>query len=488
MTILIPNTATSLTGLPMGFLTFLYRLHVRFTPWQRELIEERRRQLDESHQGRYPSYEEILSDWGQINLPSWIRDQRNQMTGPACNSKFVKGMLGSGAPGVMLDLEDSVAFDNWQRISEGHEYIQRALAGEYDPPVVAGEQGTIIFTRVRGLHMGQAGIFTGETEELVSASLFDVALVCYQLTLDKLRHPPCFYIPKTDRSAEGKWWSQVFQTIEEELHWPEGSIKCMALVESHCLAHELDLFICNLRRYLIGLNLGRYDYLASFGDHLLGDPNYVIPDVPIPHDLPWFQAVRPLVVEACHRRGIFAIGGMTARFPDKADAELDVTALAVLEKDKRNEADKGFDGAWTGHPRQNDIATAQFPFPNQLDRRHFDIGCPNLRPLATGIGQITLEGSHEAARTAIRYFGRWLIGEGATLIDGHMEDRATFRIRLVMLAQRLRHGHLTTQQLTSIFSEELERIGTFLDVPSEVLQRARNLCEQLVINEEFDPV
>lgn len=485
-TILTSNTATSLDVLPAGFLTFLRLLHERFTPRQQELTDLRSSYLQSSRRGVHPTHltEQPPNDWW-IELPSWIRDQRNQMTGPACNPKFVKGMLQSGAPGVMLDLEDSLAFDNWQCIVEGHEYIQRALAGEYDPPVVAGEQGTIIFTRVRGLHMGQAGIFAGE---LVSASLFDVALVCYQLTLDTLRHPPCFYIPKTDRAVEAQWWCEVFQAIEQELNWPQGTIKCMALVESHRLAHELDSFIYWLREHLIGLNLGRYDYLASFGDHLLGDPDYVIPDVPIPHDLPWFQAVRPLVVEACHRRGIFAIGGMTARFPDKADADLDTTALDVLERDKRNEADKGFDGAWTGHPRQNAIAMGQFPFPNQLHRRHPDIGEPNLRPSAAGVGQITLEGSREAARTAIRYLGRWLMGEGATLIDGHMEDRATFRIRLVMLAQRLRHGYLTPAQLTSIFTEQLEQVRGFMDVPSETLRQARGLCERLVIVEEFDPV
>ena len=45
---------------------------------------------------------------------------------------------------------------------------------------------------------------------------------------------------------------------------------------------------------------------------------------------------------------------MTALYPSREDAELNARALAVLEKDKKNEANQGFDGAWTGHPDQND--------------------------------------------------------------------------------------------------------------------------------------
>ncbi|MGA9445706.1 MAG: malate synthase A, partial [Candidatus Sulfotelmatobacter sp.] len=63
--------------------------------------------------------------------------------------------------------------------------------------------------------------------------------------------------------------------------------------------------------------------------------------------------------EICHHRGMLAIGGMTALYPSREDAELNARALAVLEKDKKNEADYLMDGAWTGHPDQNTIAVEQ---------------------------------------------------------------------------------------------------------------------------------
>src|SRR5205807_8310676 len=66
---------------------------------------------------------------------------------------------------------------------------------------------------------------------------------------------------------------------------------------------------------------------------------------------------------------MLAIGGMTALFPSREDPELNARALAALTQDKKNEANSLMDGAWTGHPDQNEIALRQFPQPNQLHAR-----------------------------------------------------------------------------------------------------------------------
>src|SRR5207253_8031568 len=89
----------------------------------------------------------------------------------------------------------------------------------------------------------------------------------------------------------------------------------------------------------------------------------------IPHDVAFFQNLRELIPEICHKRGILAIGGMTALYPSRTDPELNERALKVLAADKKNEADSLMDGAWTGHPDQNEIAVAQLPYPNQLHTR-----------------------------------------------------------------------------------------------------------------------
>src|SRR6201997_80506 len=118
--------------LPKGFIEFLVPLHEQFTPWQRTLIEKRDQALEASLRGHLPDYlpssKATTSAW-RIELPAWCQDQRNQMTGPADDGELVVKMLNSGAPGVMLDLEDSMA-NEWEHLTRGIANILAALHGE----------------------------------------------------------------------------------------------------------------------------------------------------------------------------------------------------------------------------------------------------------------------------------------------------------------------------------------------------------------------
>src|SRR5246127_2241440 len=161
----------------------------------------------------------------------------------------------------------------------------------------------------------------------------------------------------------------------------------------------------------------------------------------LPQALAFLKIFRLLMPELCHKHGLLAIGGMTALYPSREDPELNARALAVLEQDKKNEAVALMDGAWTGHPDQNQIAVDQFPFPNQI-KTHKAVGerYPNLRPKPTGVGKRTLTGTRAAVRTVIRYRNGVLNGKGASLLDGYMEDLATDRIYRLMIAQRMKHS------------------------------------------------
>src|SRR4029077_10366714 len=133
----------------------------------------------------------------------------------------------------------------------------------------------------------------------------------------------------------------------------------------------------------------------------------------IPHNVAFFQNLRTLMPEICHKHGMLAIGGMTALYPSRDNPELNARALAVLERDKKNEATCLMDGAWTGHPDQNAIAVAQFPAPNQLNKRpRLSTTRPDLRPSPKGVGSTTLEGTRAAVRTVIRYRHGVLNGKG----------------------------------------------------------------------------
>src|SRR5947199_1320726 len=492
------------------FIEFFAPLHQRFSPWQESLIAERKRALAASLDGEKPTHHypgmAIRNGW-KIELPEWCQDQRNQMTGPADDAELVVKMLNSGAPGVMLDLEDSTV-NEWEHQRLGVENILEALRGtltyfdkKRDKLVGIKPSPTVIWIRPRGLHIHQSGILG---DELTSAALVDVTRIAFRVDPGELKHPLAFYIPKSESADEALWWRDLFQAIAEARGWPRDYIKCMALVESHPLAFQMEEFLYNLRDHILGLNLGRWDYMASLIDFNLTDPDWVLPDRnTIPHDVAFFQNLRELMPEVCHKRGMLAIGGMTALYPSRTDAEINGRALEVLKKDKKNEAVCGMDGAWTGHPDQNQIAIEQFPFPNQLKMRapHSE-RYPNLRPALNGVGKKTIAGTRAAVRTIIRYRDGVLHGKGASLLDGYMEDLATDRIYRLMIAQRMRHGGVmdesgdeiphTAQFVHRLFDEELENLlsdSNRKDEGSdETLRDARRIAEAMVMNEEFDPI
>src|SRR5713101_4842432 len=301
------------------FIEFFAPLHRRFSPWQESLIAERKRALAASLDGEKPTHHypgmAIRNGW-KIELPEWCQDQRNQMTGPADDAELVVKMLNSGAPGVMLDLEDSMA-NRWKHTMRGVHNILEALAGRltYFDHKRGREIGiepskTVIFTRPRGLHLHQAGVLPGE---LLPASLFDVALVTYQADFAALKHPLCFYIPKSESADEALWWRDLFQMIARAKGLPPNAINCMALVESHPLAFQMEEFAWNLREHILGLNLGRWDYMASLIHFNLENPEWILPDRnTIPHNVAFFQNLRNLLPDICHKHGLLAIGGMTA--------------------------------------------------------------------------------------------------------------------------------------------------------------------------------
>jgi len=149
---------------------------------------------------------------------------------------------------------------------------------------------------------------------------------------------------------------------------------------------------------------------------------------------------------------------------------------------------------------------AQFPYPNQLQKRPKNASrYPDLRPVPTGVGTRTLKGTRAAVRTVIRYRHGVLSGNGASLLDGYMEDLATDRIYRLMIAQRVVHRDLVTinddmvrpvkhtpELSTNRSDEELDRLlkelpaGTPAE-EAERFRRAREISEAMIVQGEFNP-
>jgi malate synthase len=144
---------------------FFLPLHRRFTPRQQELAMKRTEILQASLEGEKPTHrfpsDTVRNGW-RIALPDWCRDQRNQMTGPADDAELCVKMLNSGAPGVMLDLEDSCV-NEWSHHQIGVSNILACLRGQLtfyykkrDRNVSIQPSSTVILIRPRGLHLNQA--------------------------------------------------------------------------------------------------------------------------------------------------------------------------------------------------------------------------------------------------------------------------------------------------------------------------------------------
>src|SRR3984893_12930640 len=498
--------------LPKGFFDFLLPLHKQFTRWQRELAAKRAEVLQLSHEGKAPDYlpasNATTTRW-RIELPEWCADQRNQMTGPADDAELTVKLLNSGSPAVMIDLEDSTA-NAWEHILlavkntiAAHQYELNYEDKKRGKKVTVQRSKTVTWVRPRGLHISQGGVIENE---IMSASLFDLALIWYQLEPASLPHNFSVYIPKSESAEEALWWRDLFQAFAKSKGLPKDYIKCMALVEAHPLAYQMEEFLFNLREHCLGLILGRWDYMASLIHFMIEDPNWILPDRnSIPHDVAFFQNFRTLMPEVCHKHGAHAIGGMTALYPSRTDKELNERAMKVLKQDKENEANCLMDGAWTGHPDQNEIAVAQFPYPNQISKRpNLPNAHPDLRPVPKGVGKTTLAGTRAAARTVIRYRNGVLNGKGASLLDGFMEDLATDRIYRLMIAQRVRHKikvagddgnpvEHSSALVTRLFDEELAKLQK--DLPAEIdrkaaatLPEARRMAEQMIVLGQHSPV
>src|SRR5579864_7791066 len=267
--------------LPKGFFDFLLPLHKQFTPRQQKLVAKRAEVLRASHQGKPPNYlpasEATTSDW-HIEVPAWCADQRNQMTGPADDAELTVKLLNSGSPAVMVDIEDSTA-NIWEHVLLAINNTIAAYKYElsYDDKkrgkkVTVQRSKTVTWVRPRGLHLSQGGVIKNE---IMSASLFDLALIWYQIDPAWLPHNFSVYIPKSESADEAFWWRDLFQALAKHKGLAPDYIKCMALVEAHPLAYQMEEFLFNLREHCLGLNLGRWDYMASLIHFMSEDPNWI---------------------------------------------------------------------------------------------------------------------------------------------------------------------------------------------------------------------
>jgi malate synthase len=177
---------------------------------------------------------------------------------------------------------------------------------------------------------------------------------------------------------------------------------------------------------------------------------------------PFLRAHTDLLVSTCHRRGAFAIGGMSAFIPSRRDEQVNGTALEKVRADKTREAAEGFDGSWVAHPGLVPVCAEVFDarlgrWPNQLGvtREDVQVRRADLLAFDRTPGAMTGEGLSANVDVALRYLAAWLGGLGAVALHNLMEDVATAEISRSQIWQwinantRLADGTRVSRDLVS---------------------------------------
>ena len=316
-------------------------------------------------------------DWLCAPIPPDIRDRRVEITGPT-DRKMTINALNSGAKVFMADFEDANS-PTWENMVEGQINLRDAIRRtiEFTNPngkeYRLNEEVAVLMPRPRGWHLVEKHMLVDGHP--VAGGLFDFGLFFFHNAKELITRGsgPYFYLPKMESHLEARIWNDVFKLAQDELGIPQGTIRATVLIETIPAAFEMDEILYELRDHSAGLNCGRWDYIFSCIKRFRNKPDFLLADrALITMTTHFMRSYSLLCIQTCHRRGIFAMGGMAAQIPVKGDEAANEEAFAKVRADKEREAGDGHDGTWVAHPGMVQLAldafNAKMPQPNQIDR------------------------------------------------------------------------------------------------------------------------
>ena len=494
----LPSAGEILSDDALGFLA---ELHERFDTRRRELLAARIERQKRFDAGDLPDFLAETrgireSDWTVAPIPADLLDRRVEITGPT-NAKMVINALNSGAKVFMADFEDATS-PVWDELIQGQINLRNRWLGKLDftdpgsgKHYALGSNPAVLIVRPRGWHLPERHMLVDG--QAVAGALVDFGLYlwhCAKLALDA-GSGPYFYLPKLESGLEAALWNDVFAYSEERLGLARGTIKATVLIETLPAAFEMDEILYALRDNIVGLNCGRWDYIFSYIKRLGRSADRLTPDrSAMTMDKAFLAAYSLRLVATCHRRGAFAMGGMSAFIPVKEDLAANVQALDKVRADKLREVANGHDGTWVAHPALVPVALEVFSAmdgPNQLSKIPDHLpGRDEMLELHTG--PRTEAGARETIRVAVQYIAAWLSGRGAVPLYNLMEDAATAEICRAQLWQWQRFeapfddGRRFSRNLFEDWlAEELAALDS-----SPPLRLAARLLHELVTADDFE--
>ncbi len=489
---------------------FLIELHQRFNHRRLQLLENRKLKQKEIDKGKLPSFLNSTAhirraEWTVDPVPQDLKDRRVEITGPV-DRKMIINALNSGAKVFMADFEDSNC-PSWTNNMDGQVNLRDAINKtisyvhpDKNKTYRLNDTIATLMVRPRGWHLEERN-FTYQGE-LMSGSLVDFGLYFFTNAQQLIENGsgPYFYLPKLENHLEARLWNDVFVFAQHYLGIPQGCIKATVLVETILASFELNEILYELRHHSAGLNCGRWDYIFSYIKKLKNHKQYILPDRgQVTMSTHFMSSYSQLVIKTCHKRGVHAMGGMSAFIPIKNDLVANSAAISKVRNDKIIEARNGHDGTWVAHPGLVQTAMEVFnehmPEANQIRNLRTDVEVAAEDLLKNPKGTITEEGLRQNINVGILYIESWLRGVGAAAIYNLMEDAATAEISRTQVwqwlqnASTLEDGRTVDKELyQDIKQEEIEKIKKYIGAEKFVngkFVEAISLFDDLVLQTEY---
>lgn len=506
-----PSQAKVLTEEAIAFLALLHRT---FSKKRNKLLQARRERQQILDSGHYPAIltdtKDIRTDlsWQAAPIPEDLKQRWVEITGPT-DKKMVINALNSGADVFMADFEDANS-PTWENLIEGQANLMAAVRKKIDFTSPEGksyalkEKTAVLFCRPRGWHMIEKHFLVDG--EPISASLFDFGLYFFHNAKELIKHGsgPYFYLPKLEGHTEAKLWNAVFVLAQDTIDIPVGSIRATVLIETILAVFEMEEILYELKDHSAGLNAGRWDYIFSVIKKL-NKFGIIFPDRnQITMGTPFMHAYADLLVRTCHKRGIHAMGGMSAFIPSRKDPQINKIAFAKVFEDKQREVNQGFDGTWVAHPDLVQLARDPFQKRCGFRQNQINFALPSLvitpkeiLDFSVNGGHITEQGVRDNINVCLRYMSAWFAGVGAVAINNLMEDAATAEISRSQLWQWVHNdktyvfpiGPFDKEIFEKFLKEEYQAIQKDTQVPElyvKHLTKAKNLLSRLV-HEDYIP-
>ena len=459
-------------------------------------------------------------DWKIKPYSEYLQNRHVELTGPGNDAKMVINALNSNASGYMFDMEDSMS-PTWYNVINAQSNMRKLcrntltatkkdndgnIIKEYKQNTyISKNKSPILFLRARGLHMNETNFLVNDAQ--IPATLFDIGTHLFHNGHKLLKNSagPYIYMPKMESYEDAIYVKKLIKQIEEELYLPKGSVKVTALIETFPAIFQTEEIIYALKDNIVGLNCGRWDYLFGMIKSL-GTEKVMPYRSKLSMDKPFMEAYVKQIVTSCHKRGIHAMGGMSAFIPT-GDEVKDAEILNIIKQDKLLEISRGCDGAWVAHPGLinpiKELFEEQLKQPNQIES-HMNINLLNDK-----INKVTKKDliDFKEAKSinsndiksniniALQYISAWLSGNGAVALNNLMEDLATSEISVFQIKQWLKseiiiNGNKHSKFDKKLFLHYLEQEYNDIIINNQVLyanryfRQSKNILEEYVLNDE----